>query len=83
MAEPRRCDMCVRRCREKGGNESCPVFERRKIAEANGLLVKESIFTAWGRHLDLWPDGCSSFEPGDRRVKLDKAPYGEQLGLLA
>lgn len=82
MAEPRPCDMCVRRPREKGGNESCPVFERRKVAEANGLLVKESIFTAWTRHLGFWVEGCSGFEPGDRRVKHDSSGYGEQLSLL-
>ena len=78
MAEPRRCDMCVRRPREKGGNESCPVFERRMlVADA----VKESIFTAWSRHLGLWSDGCTNFTPGDRRLQKPE-PVHEQLGLL-
>lgn len=73
------CEHCVRRPREFGGNASCPVFEHRKIAEANGLLVKESMVTAWPRHLTLWPTGCSGFKAGDRRLRPPKV---EQEGLF-
>lgn len=74
-----RCELCVRRPRSEGGNETCPNIYQPVILAQNGLMVKESLLTAWPRHLTQY-DGCPSFKPGDLRTR-PKAPEG-QMGLL-
>lgn len=62
------CDVCLRRPNHVGGNASCRMLDRRVIVVENGLEVRESSVTAWPRHLAQYPDGCTSFQPGDRRL---------------
>lgn len=61
------CDVCLRRPNHVGGNASCRMLERRVVGIQGDLSVRESSLTAWPRHRDQYPDGCTSFQPGDRR----------------
>lgn len=62
------CDVCLRRPAHVGGNASCRMIERRVLAVAGAIETRESSLTAWPRHRDQYPDGCTSFQPGDRRL---------------
>jgi hypothetical protein len=44
------------------------MLERRLLTVVGSLETRESSLTAWPRHREQYPDGCTSFQPGDRRL---------------
>ena len=69
---PPRCDLCIRRMRNQGGNQTCPLLKIRSICtgtHSNGSpkMTKLTDAETWASHLKLWPNGCGQFKPGDLR----------------
>lgn len=69
-----KCEWCVKRPRDEGGIETCPLYAPR-IAyvrlskKRNEVEERESSVSAWPRHLANHPSGCGQFVAGDRKLK--------------
>ena len=53
-------------CDRSQGNGSCPLFSWTKDHKKLALKSNEA---RWETHLWAFPEGCGSFQPGDRRVR--------------